>query len=341
VNPSDPTARPSAVASPADDDPDFRDVVDSRDPVAATALELRRPDVPITLDQLAAHRDTAIAILTTRNQLWETAWLAALRRTAPPDWVLFRARTEDGGQIVGYLEDAGCDRVRGGMGIEIYNVSDPVKIVNPKDDTDFHYVQTADGFCRLTGERVYRIEGARSSKDDVCRDVTGTALDILVRKSTRANCDGNVVREFGFKSVAVEEIARAWAGTGKSTDHCRRGRGFGTRDERIGGRAANAPNIDPPVCPHCKTRGVYRPAKGDRKAFYGCPQYAKHPNQKFIVDAEAWALQSAARESLTPAQSAGFTTDPAPVHPPAGPPPTADEIFGGARHRDREPGEDG
>jgi hypothetical protein len=328
------------------------DVIDKDEPLGpelplrrpAQELELRRPDVPVTLDGLAALKDTAIEILTTRNTLWDTAWLAALRRTTPSDWVLFKAREEDGGQIVGYLEDAGCDRVRPVMGIGITDVSDPVKIINGNDPTDFHYLQSANGFCRLTGERVFKIEGARSSKDDYAKDKVGTALDVAVRKACRANTDGCVVREFGFKSVAIEEIARAWAGTPKSVDQCRRGRGFGSHAERLGGRSERAPDIDPPICPFCKSKGVYRAAKGDRKAFYGCPKYGTHPDQKFIIDAAKWEQEQAQKaKAISTAPGSGITQNGTQSErmrgtPPAKTtPPSAEEVFGKV---ERQPGDE-
>jgi hypothetical protein len=159
-------------------------------------------------------------------------------------------------------------------------------------------------------------------------------LELAVRKAARANLDGNITRELaGLKSVPLADLIEAWTGTKKSIDGCRRGRGFGTRDERVGGRSEKAPNLDPPICPHCNTRGLYRPAKGDRGAFYGCPNYAKHPDKKFIVDAAAWAAQAAARESLTPNKPAPAPAPVAPVTREL----TDEDVFGGRR----EPGQEG
>jgi len=115
----------------------------------------------------------------------------------------------------------------------------------------------------------------------------------------------------------------------------RRGRGFGTRDERVGGRSEKAPDVDPPICPHCKTTGVYRPAKGNRAAFYGCPNYTKHESQKFYVDAARWVADQRAKRADTPPAAD------APVKPATKVERTldADEIFGG--RREREPGQEG
>lgn len=288
----------------------------------ANTLALRRPDIPVTLSELAALKGEALEIIEARVQVLETLRRAAIRATSPEDWILFKAPDEQGGQIVGYLQDCGADRVRDLYGIEIYDISKPEKVVGQEPGV-FHYLVTGSGRCKLTRQILEMVEGGRSSTDDICRGKSGAELELLVRKSARANLDGNITRELaGMKSVPLGDLETAWTGTKKLVTYCRRGRGFGSRDQRVGGRAENAPDIDPPICPHCKSKGVYRPAKGDRNAFYGCPNYAKHADKKFIVDAAKWAAEHAA-------------TAPA---PPAGEPVSGGEIFGKSS---RQPGEEG
>jgi hypothetical protein len=297
-------------------DPDVLDADES-----TTTLALRSPTTPVTLSELAALKGEALEVIESRVQIIETLRRAAIRSTSPEDWLLFKSPEEQGGQIVGYLQDCGADRVRDLWGIEVFDVSKPEKIVG-NDPAVFTYIITGSGRCKLTRQVLEQVEGGRSSTDDFCKGKTGAELELTVRKAARANLDGGLTRELaGMKSVPVNELAEAWVGTKKSIEQCRRGRGFGTRDERVGGRSEKAPDIDPPVCPHCQTKGVYRPAKGDRKAFYGCPNYGKHANQKFIVDAEQWARDHAAPSATTPA---------------ATPPPSAAEVFSG-----RHPGEEG
>jgi hypothetical protein len=238
------------------------------------AIALRRPDVPTTLADLAARKADGIEIIEARGAVLATARKIGLRLTGPPDWVLFRAPTEHGGQVVGYLQDAGADRVRDVTGIEIFDVSVPEKVVGAEPG-QFHYIVRGSGRCKLT--------------DDFVRGKTGIELELLIRKAARANLDGNLVRELaGMKAVPVEDLEAAWVGTHKKVDQCRKGRGFGTAAERLGARKETAPNIDPPICPHCKTPGKYRPAKGDRGAFWGCENWDKHRDQKWTVDAEEW-----------------------------------------------------
>lgn len=268
---------PTDVESPA---------IAEETPIAA--LDIRRPDVPVTIADLAARKAEGIEIIEARGVVLATARKIGLRLTSPPDWVLFKAPEEHGGQIVGYLQDAGADRVRDVTGIEIFDVSTPEKVVGAQPG-EFHYIVRGSGRCKLTGQIVETMEGGRSSTDDFARGKNGVELELLIRKAARANLDGNIVRELaGMKAVPVEDLESAWSGTHKKIENCRLGRGFGTRDERLGARSEKAPDVDPPICPHCKTPGVYRPAKGTRAPFYGCPNYTKHPDQKFIVDAAKW-----------------------------------------------------
>jgi hypothetical protein len=287
------------------------DVIEPDDPEAGLTRQiLRRPATPVSLSELAALKGEAVEIIEARVQILKTVRLAALRMTLPEDWVLFRAPEEHGGQVVGYLQDCGADRVRDIFGIRVFNVSTPEKVV-AGDGTHFMYLVSGRGASSLTRQVVDGIEGGRSSTDDFCKDKTGAALELLVRKAARANLDGNVTRELsGMKSVPLEEITEAWVGTAKKVDRCRRGRGFGTASERLGATSEKAPDVEPPICPHCKSVGKFRPAKGNRAAFYGCPKYDTHPSQKWIVDAAQWVADAAKKAPVaTPAPAAAGATN--------------------------------
>ena len=300
---------------PADDDDD----------PAAVALTPRRPDIPTNLETLAALKGEAIAVVEARVTVLTTLRKASIRSTSPEDWTKFKTNQEHGGQEVAYLSDAGCDRVADLFGIEKYGISKPEKVVGA-DPTQFHYLIQGSGRCKLTGQVLECVEGGRSSSDEFVKGKTGVELELLVRKAARANLDGNIVRELaGLKSVPVAELAAAWAGTNKRVEQCRRGRGYGTADERVGGTRESEPDVPPPVCPHCGAKARFRPARGDRGAFYGCPNYEKHADKKWTVDAAKWIAQSQQQ---------------APAEPPLT---AADVNFGGsARPRaTREPGQEG
>lgn len=262
-------------------------------------LDLRRPDVPVTLTELAARTNAGVEITDARHRVLDTVRTHGYQLTHPADWVLFKAPEEHGGQVTAYLQDAGCDRVRDLFGIEVFNITRPEKIPG-NEPGQFLYVISGDGRCKLTGQTVEQMEGGRSSTDDFCRDKTGAELELAVRKAARANLDGNITRELaGMKAVPAEELARAWEGSGKKLDACRLGRGFGSRAERLGATAAGAPQVPPPVCGVCGTTAVYRPAANGRGAFYGCPKYQSHRDRKWTKDAEAWLREHAAQAAAT------------------------------------------
>lgn len=263
------------------------------DPPADLALALRDPREAATLDQLSAYRDVAKDIIDARITILETARKRAIRITYPSDWNLYKDRE---GTVIGYLCDAGCERVRDILGIEIEDVVAPERLAVP--DGSFMYVQRANGRSKFTGQKVEGMEGGRSSTEDFCRGVTGPALELLVRKACRANLDGNIARELmGMKSVPLDELKDAWQGTTKDWNQARKARGFGTAEERLGATRAGLPDVVPPTCSVCTTGDgaplplQYRAAKGTRAAFYGCKFWEKHPKTTVIIDAAKWVAE--------------------------------------------------
>ncbi len=283
----------NAASEPVDAETDIPD----DQPRDRSALALRRPDLPVTLTELAALKGEALEIIDARVQVLATLRKAALRATNPEDWVLFKARDDQGGQVVGYLQDAGCERVRDLYGIEIFNVSDPEKVPGSQPG-EFYYLIRGDGRCKFTRQTIESLEGGRSSTDDVCRGKSGAALELAVRKNARANLDGNVVRELaGLASVPLEELKAAWAGTGKDPSRCRLGRGFGSGVERQGQRAVQEGETrEAPKCEICGVTAVFRPAgqtSTGRKydAFWACPKSKSHEDKKWTLDDSKWRKQ--------------------------------------------------
>jgi hypothetical protein len=301
----------------------------------ARALALRNPSTPVSLIDLASRKGEAVEIIDARVQVLETARRAAIRMTHPEDWVLFKTKDD---RVTGYLQDAGCERVRAIFGISIFDVKEPEKVTS-SDGSSFAIIVRGRGSSGLTQDELEMVEGIRESTEDFCKDLKGIKQELRVRQAARANLDGRVVRELtGLGSVPVEELGRAWQGTEKKIEHCRKGRGFGSQDERLGGAKEGVPDVAPPECPVCKIPLVYRAGKGDRGGFYGCRQYEKHPQQKVIVDAAKWIAEqqqkatasTAAAKADAPAKPA--TTPKATEQPPL----HANDIFGG-----REPGAEG
>jgi hypothetical protein len=292
---------------------DVHEPIDVSGKSETTGLALRDPGVPVSLNELAALKGEAIEIIEARVQVLETLRKAAIRATSPEDWLLFKSPDEQGGQVVGYLQDCGADRVRDLYGIEIFEVSRPERI-GGNDPKIFHYLIEGSGRCKLTRQILERVEGGRSSMDDFCRGKSGADLELAVRKAARANLDGNITRELaGMKSVPAKELEAAWAGTSKSVQNCRLGRGFGTAGERLGANKETAPDVPPPICKVCGTPGKYREGKNGRGAFYGCPNYTKHHDQKWTVDAEKWVAdqkKAAAPSASTAPAAAGARREP-------------------------------
>jgi len=327
---------------------------------------MRHPGTPTTINELAALKGEALEVIEARVLVIETLRRASIRATSPADWLLFKSPEEQGGQIVGYLQDCGADRVRDLWGIEVYNVGKPEKVAG-LDPAVFTYLITGSGRCKITRQVLEEVEGGRSSTDDFCKGKTGADLELSVRKAARANLDGGITRELaGMKSVPSAEIEAAWVGTTKKIGDCRRGRGFGTHEERLGARSEKAPDIDPPICPHCQSVGVFRQGKNGRPGFYGCPKYQSHADKRWLVDGPEWqagaAQRAAQAATATGAAASTSTTGAGPGGAPgakATAPATAgrvsselqaDEVFGpphGARRQgtpppaNREPGEEG
>jgi len=242
--------------------------------------EIARPDVPVTLSELANQKSEALENIHARILILETLRRAAIRATSPEDWVRFR--TKDGVETA-YLQDCGGQRVRDVFGIEITDVSEPVKLAGSSPG-EYVYIIRGSGESRLTRQRVVDVEGGRSSIEDAFKDKSGPDQEYEVRKAARANLNGSITRELaGLKSVPVNDLDSAWTGTGKTSNRCPLGRGFGKREPR-----QNVTGLTVPICEVCQTPGELRPATDKRGAFYGCPNWKNHKDQKWIVPAELW-----------------------------------------------------
>ena len=261
-------------------------------PPETEAVERRSPAIPVTLVELAAMKGEALEIIQARITVLETLRKASIRATSPEDWLLFKAKD---GSVIGYLQDCGCQRVRDLYGCEVFDVSEPVKVVGSSPET-FHYIIRGNGRCKLTRQTVENIEGGRSSTDDFCQGKVGAQLELDVRKAARANLDGNIVRELtGLKSVPLQELEAAWANTAKKSANCRKGRGFGSQAVRDGQaeRSVSSPhNVTGPPCEKCAKEMIYRPAGtnkttgGQYDAYWKCPEYAKGNGHSAMKDSD-------------------------------------------------------
>lgn len=214
--------------------------------------DLARPNVPTTINELASH-ERGVQIVEQRLQIFNTMRVASIQLTMPTDWTLFKA---DDGRTTGYLGDQGCDRIKKLWGIQVHNLGKMSRIEIPNSE-EFAYSITGDGTCGLTGEAVFEMEGVRYSNERYALEKpAGLQREVAVQKAARANLDGGITRELaGMKSVPTEELDAAWKGSKdawKTTDKCNKGRGFGSKAERMGAEVKQS-EIDPKYQPHCET----------------------------------------------------------------------------------------
>jgi hypothetical protein len=223
--------------------------------VEQTALDIRHPAAPATLEQIAALGDGANEIVRARIRVLQTLRRASIQATNPEDWLLFHAVDKRTGQerTIAFLQDCGCDRVASLWGIEVFGIEKPERIMANDGTPNFMYLIRGSGRCSITGQTVEQMEGGRSSSDDFCKDKSGTALELATRKAARANLDGNIVRELtGLKSVPLTELQAAWEGSSKSWERCVKARGYGSAQGQGTVETSKVDTSVPvPNCPVC------------------------------------------------------------------------------------------
>jgi hypothetical protein len=235
------------------------------------ALELKHPTTPATLEEIAYLKSgRAMEVIDARVKILERLRTAALRITSPQDWLLFQDKE---GREVGYLQDAGADRVRDLYGIEIFGVGDPVRHEDEHDEGEYFYTITGSGRCTMTRQTVENVQGGRASTEDFVQGKHGMAKQLDVMKAARANLDGGLTRELaGLKSVPVEELIIAWKGTHKDASRCRHGRGYRANTVSAGAEKYT----DAPECKagHGKMRlvpaGTSKKTGKEYSAFWSC-----------------------------------------------------------------------
>lgn len=255
---------------------------------------LARPSVPTTINELASlDKERGVEIVQQRLQIFNTMRVASIQLTMPNDWTLFRST--DGGveRISGFLGDQGCDRIKKLWGIQVTNIGTMERIEDDKHPGEFAYRITGDGTCGLTGEAVFDMEGIRYSTEKYATEKPeGIQRVVAVQKAARANLDGGITRELaGMKSVPIEELDAAWNSakdTWKKSSLCNKGRGFGSKDQRLGKGDEKSGGVDPqdiPLCDICNVKLTYRAGKKEDNsdAWFGCPTYQKHPNDKVTI----------------------------------------------------------
>lgn len=193
----------------------------------------------------------AETIFERRTRLIEACYMVAIGRTRPTDWVLFK---DPEGNVHAMLAASGAQLIAEVYGIKLSNV-------RPRDDkglfepervtygpTAFAYRGACDAWSRING-REQSIEITRRSDEDFTGrtvdaegrfsfdkekrvgafegDLRSSVLTGLLTKAVRVLC--------GMTRVPTSDLERAWAGSKKSIDQCRKGHGFGTSAGRNAG----------------------------------------------------------------------------------------------------------
>ena len=270
-------------------------------PPPPQGIERVRPYTPVTVDELSVDtRGKEIALA--RAEVMTVIRKAAIKLTAPQDWLLFRAEN----RVTAFLQDAGCQRVRDLFGIEITPTSEPIKI--EAEDGTYAYSITGRGKCHVTSQQILGIEGLRYSTDDFLVGLTPIMKEMRVRQAARANLDGNITRQLaGLKVVAAEDLTEAWAGTKKTLELCARGKGYGSKAERMGAQtqqSSDTPAGSEPICELCGSRmkfiqaGTSKSSGKSYSAFWSCPNGGEGKQHvRSTIPHEEWLKKQPQREA--------------------------------------------
>jgi hypothetical protein len=202
---------------------------------------------PVTLESIAQKKDQALAILEAREQILTNLFKAAIRRTEPQDWVLFKNKA---GQEVAMLGNPGAARVAALYGIKVFNLRGPdgEKVAQPvmvqETDKSKTAVIIGDAICAFTGMSIEGLRAARNSKEqftgrpregsgsvgEACsdQDLRTAAYSLLFSKAVRVLT--------GTNKVSIETLKA----NGVAVEKCTKGSGYGSASERGAATVADA-----------------------------------------------------------------------------------------------------
>ncbi|MDD5304857.1 MAG: hypothetical protein PHS14_17305 [Elusimicrobia bacterium] len=190
--------------------------------------------------------ENADALFERRAKLLEGFYMTALKRTRPQDWILFKDKQ---GNVNAMLAASGAELVAEVYGIRVSNLRplDARGMFAPDriDVTaDVYELRGAcDAYSRVNGREVFGLEMSRRSDEQF----TGRAVndekkfDFQGKNANPADLRSAVMTGLRTKTVRVlcsmtrvppSDLEKAWNGTPKKVDECRKGSGFGTGNER-------------------------------------------------------------------------------------------------------------
>jgi len=189
------------------------------------------------VERLQGMEDAAI-VFQRRIDLLETCRNAAIRATNPEDWILNRDRS---GKELAMLKASGANVVAMFYGITVENVRPRGKHGEFEPDvtigSDGRTLRAwCDAYSNVTGRSIRNLEASRSSTEkfigrgpDAGELVAGSDLrsavyTLLLTKSVRVLA--------GMSQIPKAVLDDAWKGTGKTTERCVKGSGYGTAKDR-------------------------------------------------------------------------------------------------------------
>ena len=215
------------------------------------------------LRRFEQNMEAAAELFQRRAQLLETAHLTAIRRTRPEDWVLSRDKQ---GNETAMLTASGAELVADVYGIVIRNIRpldhrgvfDPERVQVEGKPGVYTLRAWCDAESKITGRYVESLEASRRSDEDFTgRSVDSSggltfrgvgALDSDLRAAVQTLLRTKAVRVLcGMTRVPMTDLKRAWEGTEKRVDSCRKGSGYGGAVERTAQAVADdglAPKVE-------------------------------------------------------------------------------------------------
>ena len=201
------------------------------------------------VERLQAMENGAV-IFAKRAEMLDLCHTAAIRRTRPEDWVLFKDRQ---GTESAMLTASGADLIAELYGIVVQNIRPmndrgefaPEKVKREHADI-YGYRAWFDAFSRFNGRSIQGQECTRWSDEDFTgRSVSAAgqltmkpseaiaALDSDLRASVQRLILTKAVRVLcGMTRVPIADLRAAWQSSDKSPDKCRKGSGYGSGSER-------------------------------------------------------------------------------------------------------------
>lgn len=233
------------------------------------------------IDQLSALENGA-ALFEARANLLAQCHRAALSRTSPEDWVLFR---DSDGVATAMLRASGAAKIAELYGVvvtEIYPANPdgsfrPEQITREGDAQVKGWRCWFDAMSRFNGRFVKRQEVTIWSDEDwTGRSVDNAGrmtksassrvgtLDSDVRRSLMTRIQTMAVRMLcGMSRVPDGDLAAVWSGTKKTVDRCAKGSGYGNAAER---RAAKVTGEDVKVARQHLGEEILRRVGGEKDA---------------------------------------------------------------------------